>query len=191
MRWMLALEHLHGLLIHAHHHRIFRRIEVQPAYSLGLLQKLRVGAFEPLPDTMRSQVLETQNPTHFVHADPMTRAVFQSVGEGTIRPDVSKRCWLLLPSRPMACELHQLAPDLQRDPCRPPRPLHVLQGANTRVLCKPCLPLPHGSRPDAQFSGNLHAAQPIPGHQNNLTSHHHRMRSTLSSYQKLGKGEAM
>lgn len=132
-------QRLHGLLVDAQDDGVLGRAAVEATDPRDLRSEVGIRGMEPVADTVRTPATRSQHASNGTAAYPLAAACMQSVRDRLVGPDVAKDHAVVL--RPLACQLDDLAPSLQRDPWWPAASGRVKKRLDARASLPPGSPL--------------------------------------------------
>lgn len=178
---MLALDGLDSrLLIHRQHDRVPGRLSVQRANLIDLVPELRVGAVQPLPNTVRAHVASLQDPLQMAAADLLDHPAL----DGTIDQFVQRRCGSSLRLGGLARQGQQLQALRGANAPGPARSRHLLQALQP-LPGQASAPVRHGLYRNTHRLRDRRRRLTCVGHQRNLRSDNLPVLSGASARQHL------
>lgn len=91
MDWMTKRQSLHGFLVDAEHDRVIGRVHIDVADPPDLRSELRVGAMQPLPNTMRPESFGREDALNRASTNDYAALQLQRVRNGLLGPYRAER----------------------------------------------------------------------------------------------------
>ncbi len=156
-----------GLLVDRQHDRSLGRLTVQRADRVDLLAELRIGAVQPLPNTVRSQVAGLQDALQVAAADLRDHPAL----DGALNQFVQRRRGSPLRFGGLARQGQQFQPLRGADTPGTARTRHFLQALES-LPGQARAPVRHGLHGDAHRLCDRRRRLARMAHQRNLRSNH-------------------
>ena len=147
---MTTRQRLHRFLVDAYDDSVLGGMLIEAADPRHLRPKVGIGGVEPVANTVRAPAARLQDSSDRTAAHSRTATLVQGVGHRLVRPHVSEGDSVV--GRPLAGQLHNLAPSLQRYASGSAASLRVQQRLDAWASLPPRSPLAHDTiaAPDEQ-----------------------------------------